>query len=308
MALPVAQSCICATLLRLLAPSTPEKGEEEEEEEWRDVHTDVAATAAAVSLHVAGASLARRAARSLASQLQRAAEGDASEDFMNVIANIAEGGARGLDAYAAISAHCAAHPHVGDAECAVVVAHSAAELATLMNGSVSKALAAKSSSSSCDDVSGGGATWCELRGAVHAAACRATTALLAAQPALATADESVAVACMRVAAAAMLNSEDASSSDGDASQAAACVLLTHLAFACGGGEAMHRLLARASAVSAADAHASASHEQPMPIAALLTACALQAGKPAARRAARRALALLLAMQLVAQHTNGGESR
>ncbi len=80
------------------------------------------------------------------------------------------------------------------------------------------------------------------------------------------------------------------------------MLLAHLAVACGGGEAMHVLLARASAVSAADADASASHEQQMPIAAL------QAGKPAARRAALRALALLLPMQLVAQHTDGGESR
>jgi hypothetical protein len=85
------------------------------------------------------------------------------------------------------------------------------------------------------------------------------------------------------------------------------VLLMRLAVACGGGEAMHRVLAGAAAVTDESGQLPPQTPPPPQIATLLTACVLQTGMPTLRRAAQRALALLLALQLVLLQTDGGES-
>ncbi len=152
------------------------------------------------------------------------------------------------------------------ATCAAAVAEQANTLAPMLV----QAARDKPDATGCDEEA------CTLQNEAHAAACRAVAALLRVTPAgVCGVDE-----CARVAMAALLPIHDGGAAS-DAVQASACGLLLQLAAACGGGEALQRLLPATTP----------------PLAAVLTACALQVRKPALRREALRALALLLAVQL-----------
>jgi hypothetical protein len=153
---------------------------------------------------------------------------------------------------------------------------------------------------------------CAAQRNAYSAACCAMHALLRTQPGLVAAPQHAAVVAsvaLRALQPAATGAAACACAACDAVQAAACALLAQLAAACGGGEALQRIMAaRASnddddddddndEDESDDDDVAMSHPRRMlPIAALLTACMAQQGKPALRREAARALALLLALQ------------
>ncbi len=260
-------SAICALLAAAL---TPAASDADQAMEWRAARAEAtaAAVAAQVPERVVFAALADAAMDAVA-QLARRTSPDGDEHLRTACA-LVSAAAQALAAYGGLLEHGA--PPNTTAVAASAVATCAAAVAEQANALAAMRVQAardKPDATGCDEA-------CKLQSEAHAAACRAVAALLRVTPAPVCGVE----ACALVAMAALSPIHDGGASC-DVVQASACGLLLQLAAACGGGEALQRLL----------------HATTPPLAAVLTACALQARKPALRREALHALALLLALQL-----------
>jgi hypothetical protein len=286
---PLARSKVCALLVCALEPAAGEAEPDDDDDDallcWRAARTEAASAAAAAGFHVFAASLAGDMTQAAALFLGQAAAEDAVAclPYTDVLCIAADA----LSAFAVIlqsspAARCTAE------EVAIAV-HSAASLVASMGTITAIQMAADGAD---DDAGQRVATCLDALLKAHNAACRAMRVLLRTQPALVVEEHAATIARM---ACAMLQPAPGVSSGWctcccDPAQAAACALLAQLAVACGGGEALQRILIR-------DVDDDGQMNSTMPIiAALLTACAVQCAKPALRREATGALALLLAMQ------------
>ncbi len=287
---------VCELLAHIFPPPTAcvaaAAHDDNKPDPWQAVRSDAfaAATAAQIMAHVADAAFIciEEAEGHLAAIMSDASADDLEKDDIFGAACVAmDAAAQALTAYAGMLAHGA--PAAWAEEVAV-------SCFQLCKHGVFAAVAF-----SCLEMYDGSEPvgTCKLRNLLHRAACCAMSALMRKPPLAAASEEegadaaeSIKVRCAHVVHIVLANvpqRNSCSCAGCDATQAAACALLAHLAVACcGSTAAVQSMMVRAL---------SASSAMCAPIATRLTAITQQTRLPALRREALRTLALLLAMHV-----------